>query len=59
MPQDAEEWKILAEEAAQEQDPVKLLEIIFALTAAIDEAQSNKAQHFQKHTQTPITPPPA
>lgn len=58
MPQDAE-WKILAEEVAQEQNPVKLLEIVLALTAPIDEAQSNKAQHFQKQTQTPITPPAA
>lgn len=58
MPQDAE-WKILAEEAAQEQDPVKLLEIILALTAAIDKEQSNKAQHFHKQNQTPTAAPAA
>jgi len=34
MPHDAA-WKILAEEAAQEKDPQKLLEIIEALTAAL------------------------
>ena len=54
MPPD-EEWKILAEEAAQEQDPVKLLEIVLSLTAAIDREQSNKAQHFHK-AQTPTNP---
>ena len=32
-----EQWQILAEEAAQEQDPKKLLEIIGALTRALDE----------------------
>jgi hypothetical protein len=31
------EWKILAEEAAQEQDPKKLIQIIAALTRALDE----------------------
>jgi hypothetical protein len=32
-----EEWRILAEEAAQEKDPDKLLQIIEALNRALDE----------------------
>lgn len=31
-------WKILAEEAAREQDPQKLMEIITALTNALEKA---------------------
>jgi hypothetical protein len=31
-----EQWVILAEEAAQEKDPEKLMKIIEALTAALD-----------------------
>jgi hypothetical protein len=42
MPQD-EDWKILAEQAAQEQDPKKLIEIINSLTAAIDQSLPSKA----------------
>jgi len=38
----AEEWKILAEEAAQEQDPEKLMQIIEALTAALAEKDVRK-----------------
>ena len=41
MPHD-EESKILAEEAAQEQDPKKLIEIVHSLTAAIDERLARK-----------------
>jgi hypothetical protein len=41
MPEDAE-WKILAEEAAQEKDPEKLLDIVLSLVAAIDKEQSKK-----------------
>ena len=33
----AEQWKLLAEEAAQEEVPEKLMKIIEALTRAIDE----------------------
>ena len=40
---DETEWQILAEEAAQEKDPKKLIEIISALTLALDERQSKKA----------------
>jgi hypothetical protein len=36
MGQDTE-WKILAEEAAQEQDPEKLMQIIQSLTRALDD----------------------
>lgn len=43
MPHD-EEWKILAEEAAQEQDPKKLIEIVNSLTAAIDQSLTSKAR---------------
>lgn len=42
MPDD-DEWRILAEEAAQEQDPKKLIEIINSLTAALDERGTTKA----------------
>ena len=42
MPQDAE-WRILAEEAAQENDPQKLMEIIEALTRALDLQNKTKA----------------
>ena len=38
----AEQWEILAEEAAQEQDPEKLMQIIQALTAALDEKDTKK-----------------
>ncbi len=52
MPHD-EEWKILAEEAAQEKDPQKLLEIVKSLTAAIDKAQSKTTQQSQRNNQPP------
>jgi hypothetical protein len=38
----AEEWKILAQEAAEEQDPEKLMQIIEALTGALDEKYPDK-----------------
>ncbi len=41
MPDDSD-WQVLAEEAAQERDPKKLMEIISALTAAIEARQSTK-----------------
>lgn len=47
MPHD-EEWKILAEEAAQEQDPKKLIEIVHSLTAAIDAQVIRKAAEQQR-----------
>jgi hypothetical protein len=40
-----EQWQILAEEATQEQDPKKLMEIIEALTRALDESHANKNGH--------------
>ncbi len=55
MPHD-EEWKILAEEAAQEKDPQKLLEIVKSLTAAIDKAQSKTTQQSQRNNQPPTAP---
>jgi hypothetical protein len=36
------EWKILAEEAAQEQDPDKLLQIVNALNRAFEEEEARK-----------------
>ena len=36
-----EEWLILAEEAAQEKDPEKLMQIIRALTEALDARASS------------------
>jgi hypothetical protein len=41
MPQD-EEWRILAEEATQEKDPNKLIQIIEALNCALDEQERVK-----------------
>jgi hypothetical protein len=37
-----EQWVILAEEAAQEKDPEKLMKIIKALTEALDARDSSK-----------------
>lgn len=37
-----EEWQILAEEAAQERDPEKLLEIIASLNRALDEREQRR-----------------
>jgi len=39
-----EEWRILAEEAAQEKDPRKLMEIIAALTRALDKQREDRAK---------------
>jgi hypothetical protein len=41
MPDDGD-WQILAEEAAQEKDPKKLMEIISALTVALEDRQVRK-----------------
>ena len=41
MPHD-EEWRILAEEAALEKDPNKLLEIVGALNRALEEREKPK-----------------
>ena len=46
MPHD-DEWEILAQEAAQEHDPKKLIEIVHSLTAAIDERLARKAPKQQ------------
>jgi hypothetical protein len=43
-----EEWVILAEEAAQEKDPQKLMQTIKALTEALDA----KASHTDVHRST-------
>ena len=39
-----EQWVILAEEAAQEKDPQKLLDIITALTRALDKRHEDRAK---------------
>ena len=44
-----EQWQILAEEAAQEQDPKKLMEIISALTRGLDESHANDNGHGTSH----------
>jgi hypothetical protein len=41
VPRDAE-WRILAKEAAQENDPAKSIEIVEALTRALDEQERHK-----------------
>ena len=38
----AEEWRVLAKEAAEEQDPDKLLEIIDALNRALEEQEAER-----------------
>lgn len=48
MPQDAE-WRILAEEAAQENDPNKLIEIVEALNRALNEQEQHKKEQRQHH----------
>jgi hypothetical protein len=42
-PQD-QDWRILAEQAAEEKDPTKLMEIIRALTRALDEQEDRTRQ---------------
>ena len=39
-----EEWRILAKEAAQERDPRKLMEIVEALTRALDEHEKHRTK---------------
>jgi hypothetical protein len=39
-----EQWQILAEEAAQEKDPEKLMQIIAALTRALDDRKHGNDQ---------------
>ena len=39
-----QDWRLLAEQAAEEKDPAKLMEIIRALTSLLDEDQARK-QH--------------
>jgi hypothetical protein len=55
MPHD-EEWRILAEEAPQEKDPNKLLEIVNSLNAAIDKQQQ---RHKKTDPYDSVIPPPA
>jgi hypothetical protein len=47
-----EEWKILAEEAAQEKDPKKLMEVIESLTRALDEREASKNGNGNNHKQS-------
>jgi hypothetical protein len=43
-----EQWRILAEEAAQEKDPEKLSEIIQAITRALDERELQRSHASQQ-----------
>jgi hypothetical protein len=43
MPQE-QDWRLLAEQAAQEKDAAKLMEIIRALTRVLDEQEERKRQ---------------
>jgi hypothetical protein len=47
-----EQWRILAEEAAQEQDPEKLMQVIESLTRALDEREANKNGNTSSHKQS-------
>ncbi len=49
MPQDVE-WRILAEEASQENNPKKLVEIVEALTRALDQQQHKEKAVSTSHT---------
>ena len=50
------EWRILAEEAAQENNPHKLIEIVEALTHALDQQHKKKAvSPSQFDSQHPVT----
>lgn len=37
-----QDWRLLAEQAAEEKDPTKLMEIIMALTRALDQQEERK-----------------
>jgi len=50
MGQDTE-WKILAEEAAQEKDPEKLMQVVESLTRALDQREANKNGNGNGHKQ--------
>ena len=50
------EWAILAEEAAQEKDPQRLITIIKSLTEAPDKEQSKRTQQSHEQTQSPTAP---
>ena len=43
-PQDRD-WRLLAEQAAEEKDPTKLMEIIMALTRALDQQEERQRDH--------------
>ena len=43
-----EQWQILAEEAIQEQDPEKLVEIIEASTRPLDDRELQRSQANQR-----------
>jgi hypothetical protein len=44
-----EQWKILAEEAMEEQDPEKFLEIIESLTRALDDRDNKSSKPAQNN----------
>ena len=49
VPQDVE-WRLLAEEASQENNPKKLVEIVEALTRALDQQQHKEKAVSTSHT---------
>jgi hypothetical protein len=55
VPQDAE-WRILAEEAAQENDPQKLIEIVEALNRALNEQERHKKEQRRRRTDAEFRP---
>ena len=48
-----EQWQILAEEAVQERDPEKLMEIIEALTRALDDRELRRSEANHQRGLTP------
>jgi hypothetical protein len=55
VPQDVE-WRLLAEEASQENNPKKLVEIVEALTRALDQQQHKEKAVSTSHTASHNSP---
>jgi hypothetical protein len=54
-----EEWRMLAEQAAHEQDPAKLIDIIKALSHALDEKDGRKRRSHTECDQQQKTSNPS
>ncbi len=48
MAADTKNWREIAEQAANEQDPQKLLELTSQLSRVLDEEQTSKAPQIRK-----------